>query len=315
MSETGTISEIELLAFVDGRISPESARYREIEDILHGNPELAARVAAYRQQNVALARAYGDIAEQPAPARLLNALETGASRTENRFKPGMRMAASLAAVLLSGGIGWYAGGLSGSADVDTALLIDVVRDSYLSPAGGDISTRNDEKSGFAEVMGGQGAVLDGVGIDRAALEMPAPDLTREGFSFVARERITRSEREMLALTYRNPEGENVRILIAPRLSQPQQPIRMERDGALSMGYWTDGALAIALIGRLDPDDTRALAESVRRRTALRLADEMPDPVIRHMPVEQEASVQGTPPGSGGAVPPAQPVSETVPEGG
>lgn len=310
MSETETISEIELLAFVDGKISPDSVRYREIEDILNRQPALADRVAAYRLQNAALTRAYGGIVDQPAPARLLDVLDNQAGNRQSRAAPRLRMAASLAAVLVSGGLGWYAGGLGDQPDIDTTVLMDVVKDSGLA------STDN-------RTPGAAGAAFDLATIagtvDRASLEIPAPDLAREGFTFVARERITRKDREVLALTYRSADNQSVRILIAPRLSQPHQPIRLERQGDLSMGYWTDGGLAIALIGRLDESDTRELAESVRRKTKIRLADDMPVPVIRHLPVEQEANALGAPElemsHSPDSISPPQPVSETLPEGG
>lgn len=310
MSETGTISEIELLAFVDGKISPDSARYREIEDILNRQPALADRVAAYRQQNAALTRAYSGIADQPAPAWLLDVLNNDAGRRQSRFTPRMRMAASLAAVLISGGLGWYAGGLGDQPDIDTTALMDVVRD-------GGLASMNNRAPGAAGAAFDLATTVGAGAVDRAALEIPAPDLAREGFTFVSRARITRSDREVLALTYRNPDNESVRILIAPRLSQPHQPIRLERQGDLSMGYWTEGGLAIALIGRLDTADTRALAESVRRKTEIRLADDMPAPVIRHMPVEQEANALGAPEATRKPDPvtPTQPVSETLPEGG
>src|SRR5258706_9189951 len=91
------IAETELHAYVDGALSV--ARSAEIEAYLAGHPEDAARVAAYREQLVALRREFNQVLEEPLPRRLQ--LPRGSWM---RLLP--RYAAVVAWITLGGVIGW-----------------------------------------------------------------------------------------------------------------------------------------------------------------------------------------------------------------
>ena len=91
------ISELELHAYVDGALSV--ARAAEIENYLAGHPEDAARVAAYREQVVALRREFNRVLDEPLPRRLQMPRGSWPRLL-------LRYAAVVAWVALGGVVGW-----------------------------------------------------------------------------------------------------------------------------------------------------------------------------------------------------------------
>src|SRR5579859_5625479 len=97
------ISVDDLPANVDGRLDP--ARRQQVLSCLEAQPDLARRVAAYREQRERLRGALADVSAQPIPPEL-NLQRLVEARLLRRSTPWWRIAA---AVLLSLGLGGLAG--------------------------------------------------------------------------------------------------------------------------------------------------------------------------------------------------------------
>ncbi len=69
----GAINPELLHDYVDGHLGDEARL--EIARHIDENPEAAEMVRAYRAQNAALLREYGNIIEEPVPQRLLDVIE------------------------------------------------------------------------------------------------------------------------------------------------------------------------------------------------------------------------------------------------
>src|SRR6478752_847546 len=91
------VTEPELHAYVDGALS--AARAAEIETYLAAHPEDAARVAAYREQVVALRREFNRVLDEPLPRRLQMARGSWPRLM-------LRYAAVIAWITLGGVVGW-----------------------------------------------------------------------------------------------------------------------------------------------------------------------------------------------------------------
>ena len=125
------VTEAELQAWVDGRLAQE--RRADIDRYLEHHPQEAARLRAYRQQNVALRSLYSPVLDEAIPRGMLR------PRGWQRYGwPLRRYAASVALMLSSAALGWVAhgsfGGPHGSADGAPASLADA-RGAAGSPAG------------------------------------------------------------------------------------------------------------------------------------------------------------------------------------
>jgi hypothetical protein len=86
-----SISDEELVAWIDGELSPEAAA--RVVEAVDREPALAARVAAHRRLATRMAAAFGPIAEEPAPLRprdgatVISLAAVRAARADEARKP------------------------------------------------------------------------------------------------------------------------------------------------------------------------------------------------------------------------------------
>jgi anti-sigma factor RsiW len=104
-AEPPLISLDELHAYVDGWLDP--ARRQQVLAYLKTQPDLARRVAAYREQREHLRGAFADVSAQPIPPEL-NLQRLVEARLLRRSAPWWRLAACVLLSLGLGGMaGWY----------------------------------------------------------------------------------------------------------------------------------------------------------------------------------------------------------------
>ena len=114
-----SLNEDRIQSYVDGQL--DEADRQSFEELLQQNNELAARVAAYRQQNDLLRQMFNPVLDEPVPERL-----TLPSERKPWFS--FSIAASLALVLSGGALGWLVRG----AVVPTAAASRVMMSSMLT---------------------------------------------------------------------------------------------------------------------------------------------------------------------------------------
>ena len=101
---TFPFTDDEIHAYVDGQLAPE--RRRDIEQVIAGDPEVAARVAFYRRLNSELHRRYDDVLTEPTPSAWRPAPVWQRSGRDRR-RPTLRHVGMAAAWLFAGLIaGW-----------------------------------------------------------------------------------------------------------------------------------------------------------------------------------------------------------------
>ena len=103
------VTEEELHAYADGDLPAE--RREAVEAWLAKHPDDADRVSAWRAQADAVRARYGNIVNEPVPARL--ALERIVSRRRSWIA--VAAAATIAAFVIGGTVGWMARGASAAA--------------------------------------------------------------------------------------------------------------------------------------------------------------------------------------------------------
>jgi len=289
MTDSDPLTDIDILAYVDGQLDNAPQRKAAVEAMIAESPHEQARVAAYRRQTEALRQAYGDRIADPVPERLLRSVNARPRRVP---RGRIAAAASVAAVMLAGYTGWtVAQWQSNPGWSAQALLEETYRDlaSRQGPRAAAPAT-----AASAPARGRIGTVAAGSAIgrlsDEISLTVRAPDLGDLGYEIVARESIAQGGNETVRLTYAGPSGEAVHLYLSPRWDERESEPQVTRRGDISMGYWVNGPLAAAVASRLPPEEMRALAERFRKA----MAESGPATPKLQLPrgLEQEATLHG-----------------------
>src|SRR5690348_5245081 len=125
MIEPGPPSEQDLHAYIDGHLEPaEAAR---IAGYLARHPEAAALVEAYRAQNAGLHALYDKILDEPVPKEMQALLRH--QRSAMTWRGIALVAAALALIMVSTGMGWWLNDLDRSsvAAAPAALVAEAQR--------------------------------------------------------------------------------------------------------------------------------------------------------------------------------------------
>ena len=88
MTEMSTISADKIVAYVDGELDADARA--EVETAAAADPAVAAGIAAHRSLRAQLAAAFGPVADEPVPDRLLRATAPAEAEAEAKviaFKP------------------------------------------------------------------------------------------------------------------------------------------------------------------------------------------------------------------------------------
>lgn len=249
MTPIPPLSEDDLHAYADRQLDGERAA--RIEAALAHDPEAAARVAAIRAQNAALAHALDPWLDEPIPPRLLR----GASAPPARA-PRWRSVVALAATLVIGvAIGWLA------------------REALLERSG--IPTSFPREAAFAHLIyaSDQGRPVE-IGAQeeqrlvrwltrRVGVAVKAPDLNPVGFTLVGGRLVAGNARPTGLFMYENPAKQ--RLTLQWRRSPPgttETQFRYAVENGVGIFYWIDDCCAYALSGDVDRAQLLAIARTV-----------------------------------------------------
>lgn len=264
-----TIEDLDLHAYVDGLLNDDPQRKTEVETYLRQSPEAMQRVNAFRAQNAALQKAFGDRIAAPVPQRLYDALNAQPRRNGRRVA--IRAAAMAASLFVAGLAGWMLG-LNGGGD---GMLSAAVDQSYqhFAAAPSDTGASPPPVAGAAQPADARIMAGDiGIGLK-------APDLSRAGYELTQEWQVSAGGTEMVRLDYdlagtagmaqsastRDEQGFS--LFFAPRWSpEPERMTAAERDG-VSIVYWLEGSYVSTLVTRMPPAEAERAAAAVREAMA------------------------------------------------
>jgi anti-sigma factor RsiW len=239
------ISESDVQAYVDGRLSP--ARVAELESWLAERPEEAARVAALRQDRDAMRAAYGPIAGEPLPSRLAAEFaRTGAPAWR-------RVAAALLIFVLGGAAGWALGYYGHVAAPERR---DVVRAAI-----GAHRVFIPEVRHPVEVTASEEAHLVAWLSKKLGHRLKAPDLTAHGFRLVGGRLLSDNGRPAALFMYENASGLRITIHCVAEPGEGETAFRYREIDGVAAFYWIDEKLAYAVIGKLQREKLLEIARA------------------------------------------------------
>jgi anti-sigma factor RsiW len=247
-----TVTDSELQAYADGRLSGERAR--AVETWLAARPEDAERVQSYRRLGEELRRAYDPVLDEPLPAWL-----AGARLRHRRWHVFARVASWIFLGAAVGAIGgWYAHDsrtLSGPrGDPATVMAYRAaVAHAVYSP----------EVRHPVEVGADQEAHLITWLSKRLGTQLRAPKLDAVGYSLVGGRLLPGDNGPVAHFMYQSDKGSRVTLYVRSDMTGNRETaFRYAREGNVGVFYWVDNKIGYAVSsGDLTKDALLAVANA------------------------------------------------------
>jgi anti-sigma factor RsiW len=240
------VTEADLHAYVDGLL-PLSRR-AEIEAWLAARPEEAARLAAYRNQNLELGRLFDPVLDEPVP----RAIGLPAARRFRGAAPAWRIAAALAIALLGAGAGWTLRGASiaGSAmaSLDAADAAPGAADaSHARQAAIAHVVYSPDVRHPVEIGADQEDQLVTWRSKRLGTPIRPPRLGKLGYELIGGRLLPGQSGPVAQFMYHNLAGQRLTLYVSTEQSHNRDTgFRFAQEGPVSVFYWIDGKFGYAL---------------------------------------------------------------------
>jgi len=260
-----------LVAYVDGECDPATAT--AIAEASARDAELRARIAVFQESAVMVRAAFADLVDEPVPERLIAAARGapapagGATVVPFHRRPAARwialpLAASLAALVIGAGAGYWAGSgwlrpaadqtASGRGWLDNlagyyTLYTEIASERQVAQV--DIQT--DEREGLQAWLSKR--------LDR---DTPVPDLSPFGYSLRGGRIVISEGRPAGQILYESPDDKrSVAIYVGSSTRRDELPTFQQRND-VSVYYWRREGRTYAIIGKTDQTTIREIANRV-----------------------------------------------------
>ncbi|MFN4165003.1 MAG: anti-sigma factor family protein [Ferrovibrio sp.] len=246
------VTDAELQAYADDRL-PAADRLR-VEAWLMGNPDAAAKVAAWQDQAEALRQYFAPALDEPVPAAMA-ALFVRPKRGEILLRQGLRIAAVLCIALLGAAAGWWGRGHV-IPPVQVAALPQEATRAHL------VYSR--EVLHPVEVTAKEEQHLVAWLSKRLGTTLRVPSLTAQGYALVGGRLLPASSGNLAAaqFMYENRQGQRLTLYVRTGETGDDTAFRFSGDGTAAAFYWVDGGFGYALAGETGREALLPVARSV-----------------------------------------------------
>jgi anti-sigma factor RsiW len=247
-----TITDSELQAYADGRLSGERAR--AVEAWLAARPEDAERVSAYRRLGEELRRAYDPVLDEPLPGWL-----GGARAPRPRWHALARAASWLALGAALGAIGGWQ--VRDSRPVSASRGDPGAVMAYRAAVAH--ATYSPEVRHPVEVGADQEAHLVAWLSKRLGTQLRAPKLESVGYSLVGGRLLPGDNGPVAHFMYQSDKGSRITLYVRSDMSGNRETaFRYAREGNVGVFYWVDSKIGYAISsGDLTKDALLAVANA------------------------------------------------------
>ncbi len=251
MSTSRSITDAQINAYVDGEL--DEASRLEFEQLLLNNPEDAARVAAYKQQNDELQNLYGALIEEPVPAEMRKMVMQHKSRPS--LAPWMQVAAAVTLLLVGGITGW---GLRGTQPRE---IVAAAVPEYVERAVGAHFVYTSEVLHPVEVTAAREAHLVGWLSKRLGNPVKMPNLVSIGYNLVGGRLLEDQGSPAAQFMYEDASGRRVTVYVRS-YDGNDTAFKFFTSKEVSAFYWIDAPFAYALSGELPRQELMNIAQVV-----------------------------------------------------
>jgi anti-sigma factor RsiW len=240
------VTEDELHAYVDDELPTE--RRGDVEAWLAAHPDDAERVRSWREMAEALHARYDAVADEPVPKRLeIERLV----RQPRKWIYGA-IAATLAAFVAGGGVGWVARGVATAPSAFQNLTVDALDAHRLYV----VEVRHP-----VEVPGSERVHLEQWLTKRCGWDVHAPELDATGLKLVGGRLLPGPTGPASFLMYESASGERFTLYTSRAKTEAAQMryTAAENSGAM---YWSEDGVGYVLSGPIDKGRLNQVARLV-----------------------------------------------------
>lgn len=258
------MSEADLQAYVDGQLG--GRRRAEVEAYLAADPAEAARLAAYRDQNIALHALFdpgrGNEGELPPDMAVLgqqlqHRIDRSEARPPKARRSARRLAACVAVAVSAGTAGWLAMEQSVWRDDPLVALTRQASDASVQLAS--------NKAGAPAVQGEDLKVATWLAALPGNTPQQLPDLEALGFGLTAQRVIrTASGQPAAQLLYQDESGQRVTLYMRAGGTADQITFTFTKVGEDAQFFWQDQHMGYSLVGKMPQDKLLRIAEAINQ---------------------------------------------------
>ncbi len=246
------VTEEELHAYVDSELPAD--RLEAVTAWLAAHPEQAALVAAWRAQAEAIRARYGAVADEPVPERLKLDSLLRQGRSSRRGWTAIAAAASVAAFLIGGGLGWVAHGAAtgtpNNFDTITADALEAYK-LYVVEVRHPVEVPGNERPHMTQWL-----------TKRLGYQQYIPDLKSMGLKLVGGRLLPGPIGAAAAFyMYEGASGERFTVYSAPATAQ-ETALRYKEGDRFSAFYWVDDKHAYVVSGPADKDRLKTVTKAI-----------------------------------------------------
>jgi anti-sigma factor RsiW len=254
----GPVGDGELMAYVDGRLSPDRAE--AVGSYLAAHPEIRERLAQYTEQRQALRAAFGERVTGPIP-RHLRLTRLIAERQRRRQRRVAELAAAIFLVAFGGVGGWTARDLvfSHAAPGSAPAVGTIMADALAAHRTFAVEVRHP-----VEVDAAQEAHLVQWLSKRLGRPLVVPDLSATGYRLMGGRLLPTGSGPAAQLMYENNTGERLTVYVRPGVAG--EASSYQHDNNVGAFYRADEGLGCVIVGDVDRGGLRRAAERVYEQT-------------------------------------------------
>jgi len=248
-SQKAAVSELDLHAYVDGRLSEE--RRAEVEAYLTASAQESERVRAYQEQNEILRALFDSVLDEPIPPKWQS------SRRHWSF-PLRPVAAASVCIIVGGLLGWA---LRGEYAGRSAKRVDFARQAAMAHAVYTPEVRHP-----VEVSAQQEEHLIGWLSKRLGAPLKAPHLLDLGYELVGGRLLPGDQGPVAQFMYQDKNGQRLTLYIKTDASTERETaFRFSQEGTVGVFYWIDRQLSYALSGELRKTELLQVADAIYKK--------------------------------------------------
>ncbi len=248
-SQKAAVSELDLHAYVDGRLSEE--RRAEVKAYLTASAQESERVRAYQEQNEILHTLFDSVLDEPIPPKWQS------SRRHWSF-PLRPVAAASVCIIVGGLLGWV---LRGEYAGRSAKRVDFARQAAMAHAVYTPEVRHP-----VEVSAEQEGHLVGWLSKRLGAPLKAPHLLDLGYELVGGRLLPGDQGPVAQFMYQDKNGQRLTLYIKTDASTERETaFRFSQEGSVGVFYWIDRQLSYALSGELQKTELLQVADAIYKK--------------------------------------------------
>ena len=248
-SQKAPIAEIDLHAYVDGRLSEE--RRGEVEAFLTASPQEAERMRAYQEQNETLRALFDSVLAEPIPSKWQSPGRHG------NF-PLRSVAAASVWIVVGGLLGWA---LRGEYAGRSAEHVDFARQAAMAHAVYTPEVRHP-----VEVSAEQEEHLVGWLSKRLGAPLKAPHLSALGYELVGGRLLPGDRGPVAQFMYQDKNGQRLTLYIKTDAGADHETaFRFSQEGSVGVFYWIDRQLSYALSGEVGKTELLRVANDIYQK--------------------------------------------------